>query len=186
MLALLFKLDDGPTFICGGSLITRNVALTAAHCVNNYSPSDLIVRAGEWDSRREDEMCPHEEKNVNEIIIHESYSSGTKNNDIALLILEKPYKLDRFINTICLPANNSYTRTTEKCLALGWGADSFDDDKYFYELLKENSLETNEHLDCQSKIRTQLGSSSYQLNENFFCTGEIDEIVFMLTSLKAK
>lgn len=175
MLALLFKFDDGSTmFISGGSLITKNVALTAAHCVNYYSPSDLIVRAGEWDSRTEGEMCPHEENNVTEIIIHEKYSSGTKANDIALLILKKPFELDRFINTICLPANNTYTRTSEKCVALGWGSDSFDDDKYFYELLKGNSLETNEHDDCETKIRQQLGNTSYAFNEDFFCTGEND------------
>lgn len=37
-------------FKCGVSLIHKQVALTAGHCVYNFKPSELTAVFGEWDS----------------------------------------------------------------------------------------------------------------------------------------
>lgn len=91
---------------CGGSLITPNVVLTAAHCVNGKPPATLKIRAGEWDTQTKNELYPHSDHEVVDVIVHENFYKGGLHNDIALLILKEPIVIAEHINTICLPPQN--------------------------------------------------------------------------------
>lgn len=73
---------------CGGSIITREWALTAAHCVENSAPSDLDVVAGLHDLATPDPQ--YRRSDVAEIIIHPGWNTDTNDNDLALLRLTTP------------------------------------------------------------------------------------------------
>lgn len=83
--------------------VASQVVLTAAHCVYGKPSQMLKVRAGEWDTQTRDELFPHQDRSVKEIIIHENYYKGGLFNDVALLLLNEPVELSEIINTACLP-----------------------------------------------------------------------------------
>lgn len=109
-------------YMGGGSLIHPSIVLTTAHNLNNSNVNDLAVRAGEWNTQSEDEMLPHQERDVQGITYHREFTRHNLQNDIALLFLTKPFMLAPHINTICLP-QSSYEYNGEKCFASGWGKD---------------------------------------------------------------
>ncbi len=72
---------------CGGSLIRKDVILTAAHCVTNVFASDLSVLIGS--KTLSNKYGTGKRIGVEKIVIHEYYNDETIENDIALLFLSE-------------------------------------------------------------------------------------------------
>ena len=79
-------------YTCGGSIISSNWIITAAHCAKNdydetIPASEMLIIAGAnnpWNT------LEGKGYRVSEVIVHEDYESNTLNNDIALLKLKDP------------------------------------------------------------------------------------------------
>ncbi|XP_054082409.1 phenoloxidase-activating factor 2-like [Zeugodacus cucurbitae] len=157
-------------YVCGGSVIAPNVVLTAAHCVLNLDPHVLVARAGEWDSQTKQEVLPHQDARVKEIIRHEYYNRGTLSNDVALLILETPFTWEENVRPICLPRSNinfDYSR----CYASGWGKDKFGKGGVNSVILKKIDLPMVPHDTCKANLRkTRLGRF-FHLDQSLICAG---------------
>ncbi|TDG42752.1 hypothetical protein AWZ03_010830 [Drosophila navojoa] len=154
----------------GGSLLSPHVVLSAAHIFKNLHAKDLRVRAGEWDTKSENEELRHQDREVADLIIHEKFNDLNGIYDTALLILHTPFQLDWHIGTICLPSPEASFESS-RCTVTGWGKRS-SNDKDYPNILKNIELPFVERNKCENQLRynTRLGRY-FELHESFVCAG---------------
>ena len=83
--AMCAVLVDG-SYRGGGSLLTPSFVLTAAHKVwlLRVGEEEVVVRCGDWDTRSQAELYPHQDRKTTRIIIHQGYD-GQSTQTISLL-----------------------------------------------------------------------------------------------------
>ena len=90
--------------LCGGTILSSEWILTAAHCVDTVQASQITVYAGS------NIKYAGQSRIGSRLIVHPSYNTVTKENDIALLKLDRPLTMsDLGVTVICMPVVNSST-----------------------------------------------------------------------------
>ncbi|XP_071982704.1 transmembrane protease serine 11D-like isoform X2 [Engystomops pustulosus] len=151
---------------CGASIISNNWLVTAAHCfsssknVNSWTVvlGTVFLRTGSG-------------LQLQNIIIHENYTSGEYQNDIALLQLSSPISFTQYIQPVCLPDTLHIFAINSSCYVTGWGA------------LTEGGILSSSLQQAELKIINSTSCSSYQvygylMKPSMICagylTGKID------------
>ncbi|XP_044578715.1 serine proteinase stubble isoform X3 [Cotesia glomerata] len=106
---------------CGAALLNENWAITAAHCVENVPPGDLLLRMGEHDLANENEPYGYQERRVQIVASHPQFDPRTFEYDLALLRFYEPLlPFQPNLLPICLPDDDEgYVGHT--AYVTGWG-----------------------------------------------------------------
>ncbi|XP_025421888.1 serine proteinase stubble-like [Sipha flava] len=105
---------------CGAALFNENWAVTAAHCVENVPPSDLLLRLGEHDLSVEEEPYGYEERRIQIVASHPQFDPRTFEYDLALLRFYEPVKFQPNIIPVCVPDDDS-NHVGSSAYVTGWG-----------------------------------------------------------------
>ncbi|XP_061765394.1 serine protease 27 [Nerophis ophidion] len=106
--------------ICGGSIVTENWILSAAHCFPNPSDvSSYIIYAGRYQLNG---FNPHQSMHrVRYVEIQSGYVEPHSGKDVALVRLVTPLTWSDWIRPVCLPASGTLFPGGMQCFATGWG-----------------------------------------------------------------
>mmetsp|Transcript_19892 Transcript_19892/g.32224 ORF Transcript_19892/g.32224 Transcript_19892/m.32224 type:complete len:357 (+) Transcript_19892:175-1245(+) len=159
-------LKDKSGIFCGGSLIAKDVILTAAHCQG--APFDVVV--GRHNRKDKDgEVIP-----IKKQFPHPNYKESNTDNDFMLVFLKRAANTNaKNVKLVKLNKQNSIPKTGSRVTVMGWGdTDIRDQVSDLSDALMKVQVNVISNNACQSssgKIDGQNESYKGQITSNMLC-----------------
>jgi secreted trypsin-like serine protease len=128
--------------LCGGSLITRDMILTAGHCLKHHTGN---LHIGRYDFGDSDERIAEYE--MQEFFIHPNFDPDTYRYDFAIIRLDRQVN-DTTIFPIRLNKNSSFPLLDTNLAILGWGATSIVDERTYPDVFQIGYIKALSNTQC--------------------------------------
>ena len=152
---------------CTGSLIARDVVLTAAHCTPRGVPTVILGKHNVVFDGDGEEIA------VRELVPHPDYGVDTpEDNDFMLVFLENASAANEII-TVKLNSNPLFPSVGQDVTVMGWGDTNIDlSTQEFSEVLMNVEVNIISNEECEASEGT-IGQATYtyngQITENMMC-----------------
>lgn len=146
---------------CGGSIISSNAILTAAHCLHENIIKRLSIRAGSTFRTHGGQIV-----GVQSVIIHKNYDPDSTENDIGIVILKTSLDFSQpGVSVIELPDQDEIVTPGTIGTVSGWGTTVWNQSACSQWLLAVN-VSTISHRECKN-----MYADIYDVSENMLCAG---------------
>ena len=154
---------------CGGSLIAKDVVLSAAHCAGGRYK--VVIGRHDLDNFSGDEIQMEYE------IPHPNYNSRTTNNDYNLVFLQRPTTAN--VNLVNINADASRPRPGDPVTVMGWGDTvAADDIQRLSDVLRDVEVNVISNEECE-KSKGYAGGwyQDYDgaISSSMLCAKDINE-----------
>ena len=159
------SLQDSMGHFCGGSLIAKNVVLSAAHCQGG----DYEIALG-----RHNVLNGGQVMQVDREVPHEDYDDSTTDNDYMLIFLTTPAELvEDEVGLIGLNKNPALPAAGDVVTVMGWGVVDTETGE-LSDVLMEVDVDVITNEDCEI---SSDGTDNYngQITENMLCAMDMGE-----------
>lgn len=159
---------------CGASLVQVSgiqVAITAAHCVDDRYPQSYTLVAGEID--RSQVSGQEQSRIVSKIVTHSNFDYLNLKNDIAVMFLGESFELNDNAKLVALPQMYEEVTAGTNITVSGWGSLTFGGPSP--NLLQYVEIPVVSNAECNASW-SQEGASYARIAESQLCAGDITGI----------
>ncbi|XP_045615427.1 venom protease [Procambarus clarkii] len=148
---------------CGATLVTDRHLVTAAHCVQRVRSGYVRIMLGSYNKSNTDEEWRQERK-IGKSFPHPDFERRSYNNDIAVIELDIPVTITKYVRPVCLPTTTNKTYEGILATVPGWGRQSESGDPS--EVVREVKVPIMTNEECKKKKY-----KPHEITDNMMCAG---------------